>query len=383
MSDRSVRTLDHLEHSASTSRVLNLHAVRRYRSADPEYAEKPLFKNPALNSAIVVKHRLRPNEIDEFPTPRLNATKILIPIQNSDLRLGARYVFIGQRYFDRALHEAFGIDLSGDARDMKVLQILDDSPTLDPFVMREQMRRSGIEAGLCYFDLSAADSRRIFTFAQAEIEPLVRMSGGNARDSSARAMKLTRKILANSADAELDPLRKTMQMEPHAFQEGVFCWKAFLYYKWQLSDLLPKVGPVLKEIETVRPRGPQSDEVKQYLTSAREVLRKALLNACRRVKETLAVYDEAYRQLTAESNPLAFRQFLLKAPELFNELGERLGAVEHMISFWRFRFPQDRPSSIEPEELAELFQDFESGLGAANTDATSRYGGHGLDLDVA
>ncbi len=140
---------------------------------------------------------------------------------------------------------------------------------------------------------------------------------------------------------------------------------------------------MLKEIETVRPRGPQSDEVKQYLTSAREVLRKALLNACRRVKETLAVYDEAYRQLTAESNPLAFRQFLLKAPELFNELGERLGAVEHMISFWRFRFPQDRPSSIEPEELAELFQDFESGLGAANTDATSRYGGHGLDLDVA
>ena len=383
MNDRSVRTLDHLELSASTARVLNLHAVRRYRSADPEYSEKPLFKNPALNGAIVVKHRLRPNEIDEFPTPRVNATKLLIPIQNTDLRLGARYVFIGQRFFDRALHEAFGIDLTGEARDLKVLQVLDESPTLDPFVMREQLRRHGVEAGLCYFDLSAADTRRIFAFAQVEIEPLVRMSAGGAPDAAAQAAKLTRKILANSADADLDPLRRTMQMEPHAFEEGVFCWKAFLYYKWQLSDLLPKVGPVLKEIETVRPRGPQTDDIKLYLSSAREVLRKALLSACRRVKDTLAIYDEAYRKLTAESDPIAFRQFLLRAPSLFNELGERLGAVEHMVSFWRFRFPADRASMISPEELTELFQDFEAGLGSANADEMGRASGRGGELNVA
>jgi hypothetical protein len=363
MNDRTVRALEHLEQSASTARVLNLHSIRRLKGNEPEYSAKPLFQNPALNSAIILKHRLRPNEMDEFQSPRLNATKVLVPLHHSDLRMGARYVFVGQRNFEAALQQAFGIQVTGDSRDLKILALLDESPTLDPFVMREKLRLHSFEPALCYFELSAADTRRIFAFAQSEIEPLVRMSAGGIRDALGQAAKLTRKILADSADADLDPLRRTLQLDPQQFQEGVFCWKAFLYYKWQLTDLLPRVNPVLQEIKTVRPRGPQDMETKNYLNNTRDVLHKALLTACRQVKDTLAVYDSAYHQLTAQSDPSAFRQFLLKAPELFNELGERLAAVEHLISFWRFRFPPGKPPVITPDELADLFQDFEASLG--------------------
>jgi len=57
MVDRNLRSLDHLE--ASTARVLNLRAVARAKGDQPEYKDQPLFKNPALNSSIIVKHRLR------------------------------------------------------------------------------------------------------------------------------------------------------------------------------------------------------------------------------------------------------------------------------------------------------------------------------------
>ncbi|HUO21883.1 MAG TPA: hypothetical protein VMU59_05140 [Caulobacteraceae bacterium] len=363
MSDRTVRTLEHLDQSASTARVLNLYNVRRTKSSDPDYLAKPLFQNPALNSCIILKHRLRHNELEEFTTPRQNATKVLVPLHHSDLRMGARYVFVGQRNFEAALHQAFGIQINAESRDLKVLAILDESPTLDPFVLREKLRLHGIDPALCYFDLSAADTRRIFAFAQTEIEPLVRMSAQGAKDALGQAAKLTRKILADSADADLDPLRRTLQLDPQQFQEGVFCWKAFLYYKWQLADLLPRVNPVLQEIKTVRPRGPADPETKLYLSNTREVLHKALMAACRQVRDTLSVYDNAYHQLTANSDPSAFRQFLLKAPELFNELGERLGAVEHLVSFWRFRFPVGKPPMVTPDDLADLFQDFEASLG--------------------
>jgi hypothetical protein len=142
----------------------------------------------------------------------------------------------------------------------------------------------------------------------------------------------------------------------------VFCWKAFLYYKWQLADLLPRVGPVLKQISTIQPRGPQSDDVKVYLRTARETLNKTLVASCRSVKATLGIYDTAYVQLTEKSDPTMFREFLLKAPSMFNELGERLGAVEHIISFWRFRFPGDRLPVITADELCDLFMDFEGSL---------------------
>jgi hypothetical protein len=126
---------------------------------------------------------------------------------------------------------------------------------------------------------------------------------------------------------------------------------------------LPRVGPALKQIETIRPRGPQSDDIKVYLPMARETLRKALASACRSVKTTLEVYDHAYGNLTQNSDPTAFREFLLKAPEMFNDLGERLGAIEHIVSFWRFRFPSDKLPVISPEELSDMFMDFEGSLG--------------------
>jgi hypothetical protein len=360
MVDRSVRTLDQLDSSASTARVLNLWGVARRKSADPEYAEKPFFLSPVLNTSIIVKHRVRGNEAEYFQVPRRSATKVLVPIEKNDLKLGARYVFVGQRKFEDSLHEAFGLRLDPDGPDFRTLKLLDETPSLDPFLLREQLKRNALEPARCYFDVSQSDTQRMFRFAEREIEPLVRMSVG-AASSDGLSAKLTAKILANSADEALEPLRATMQLDQQQYQEGIFCWKAFLYYKWQLGDLLPLAAKVLQQIVVVRPRGPMDDETKSYLAGARENIRRALIIACREVKDTLAVYDGAYLSLTSKGEPLEFRDFLLKAPRLFNDLGERLGGIEHITSFWRYRFASEG-ASITPEELVDLFQDFESSL---------------------
>ena len=82
------------------------------------------------------------------------------------------------------------------------------------------------------------------------------------------------------------------------------------------------------------------------------------------MKTTLEIYDSAYANLTQNSDPTAFRDFLLQAPDMFNELGERLGGIEHIISFWRFRFPGGKMPVISPEELTDMFMDFEGSVGA-------------------
>jgi hypothetical protein len=48
---------------------------------------------------------------------------------------------------------------------------------------------------------------------------------------------------------------------------------------------------------------------------------------------------------------------------MFNDLGERLGAIEHIVSFWRFRFPGDKMPVVTPDELSDMFMDFEGSLG--------------------
>ena len=44
-------------------------------------------------------------------------------------------------------------------------------------------------------------------------------------------------------------------------------------------------------------------------------------------------------------------------------LQRKLGAISHIVSFWRYRFPAGGPSLIDAEELSAIFQDFCSGFG--------------------
>lgn len=366
MSSQPVRSLEHLENTASTARVLNLRATALRYQNDAEYKDKPFFDHPALNKAIIVKHRLRPHEHEEFYGYRRSATKVLLPIELADLRIGARYLFIGQRNFDRLLEATYGIELRSGDRDMKVLTILDETPSLDPFLLREQLKRHGIDAAPCYFDISEADMNRMFDFAQHEIQQLVEMSFGGAGELGEKfrghAAKLARKILQNANDAELEPLRQTMQLSPEQYQEGIFCWKAFLYYKWRLSTVVKQLNGVVAQIAEVSPRGSITTEMRASLTSSKESIRKAIVASYRKVSETLRVYDDSYDAMTKRGDPLKFRDFLLQAPALFNDLGERLGAIDHIISFWRFRFPMGRKPIVTGDELGDIFADFEQSL---------------------
>jgi hypothetical protein len=74
----------------------------------------------------------------------------------------------------------------------------------------------------------------------------------------------------------------------------------------------------------------------------------------------LSVYDNSFGSLVASQSPKTFRDFLLSAPAMFLELGERMGAISHIVSFWRYRFADNRP--IDAEELSTIFQDFTSGF---------------------
>ena len=119
---------------------------------------------------------------------------------------------------------------------------------------------------------------------------------------------------------------------------------------------------VYREISQIRPMGRQDPAIRAYLASARRGLEQALTGASEAVADILDVYDQAFAELVHKGDPQAFREFLLGAPGRFIELGNRLGAINHLVSFWAFRFPPERRAYVTPEELADIFLDFETGL---------------------
>ncbi len=360
--DRSYRSLEFLKKSAATSRVLNLWQISLREAGKQEYEANPFFKNALLNRCIIVKHRIRGGEADLFDYPVQNATKILLPIAERELRYGARFVFVGQKNFEEVISVSFGDDLQVGRRDRNVLEVIDRLPSLDPFLMREILKTNGFTPASCYFNVSEADLLRMFESARAELEPLVQMSFGTDLAFSTHAATFLNKILSDANSVELEPLRRVMSMDARQFQEGVFCWKAFLYYKWQLRDLLPRIREVLNEIAVIRPMGNVDYEDKAYIAKIKVDLRGWIFSAVESVTESLAVYDRAYASMTKQNEAVAFREFLLRAPAMFYSLGERLSGIEHVASFWRYRFPPKQLQRVPVDELVDIFMDFEQSL---------------------
>ena len=359
--DRIIRFLCSLD-GASTSRVLNLRHIARINANDPEHGANPLFLSPVINTAFVLKHRIRPDETYIFATPRSAGTKIIVPIDPSDLRAGGRSLFIDQRGFAESLREAGHYsDEKKLERDISVLNLLNAIPSLDPFLLREHLRNNQIEVAPCYFAISANDQERMHEFVSNELSRLVQLANGSENDNGSTGRMVTA-MLSGHVNEKLEPLRETLGLSSSDFREGAFGWRGFLYYKWAMQSFWPDVMGILRQIKEIIPQGAISETQRTSLTAAKRNIIELVRDNNQHISKVLAIYDESFAGLIASNSPKTFREFLLSAPYMFLELGEKMGAISHIVSFWRYRFAKDQPALIDAEELGTIFQDFTSGF---------------------
>lgn len=313
---------------------------------------------------MILKHRLRPNERELFSTDRPSVTKIILPMDGRDLRLGGQYVFVGQRNYDAILANTFGGHWGVNSRDRQILAIMDATPSLDPFLLRERLARVGIHPADCYLDISKPDQERMLKFATEEVSTLVRLSLSNGPSAlSQHSAKLANDILSSQIGDNLEPLRETLKMSHEEFSDGVFSWKGFLYYKWCYIGMVTDIVKLNREIMTVFPRDKNSLQARTAFHGVRNSLKTSIKLTMDAIRATLDVYERAFENLTSRDNPSAFREFLLTAPSLFEGLGSQLAVINHMISFWAYRFPlTTQPSAATTDELVQVFKDFEQSL---------------------
>jgi hypothetical protein len=363
--DRSIRSLLALN-GAGTSRVLNLCTIEKMNGTKAEYRDAPLFVAPVLNTAIFIKHRLRPGEAELFSEGKSVATKIIIPFDKADLRSGGRSVFIGQRNFVDALKQACNykseIELK---RDLDVLDVLYTLPSLDPFLLREKLRGDGFKVDDCYFSLSTTDQEKMFDYSAREVGRLVAMATGSKDQSlNAASRTMISALLSSESDDRLTPLKSALNLTDDNFREGIFCWRGFLYYKWHVVSYTQQAEPFFRSMLHCRARGTLSDEEKKFFPAAKREVIVAMRKYLKSIQETIAIYDEAYANMIDRRDPTAFREFLLSAPDLFLKMGEKTGAISHIISFWHYCFAPPRDDSVlDAEDLKMTLQDFCQGLG--------------------
>jgi predicted CopG family antitoxin len=353
------RNLAMLYETGASCRVLNLLKVKNQKAHLREYQEFPLFDNSGLNKCMIVKHHLRPHEREAFPDARMVATKLIWPLDVTNLKTGGYCVYVGEYDYAAKMRQIVGPKLLDGCRDLWVLGLIDNLPSLDPFLLQEHLSKSGVNVSSCYFDTSDHEESLMAEFVSQELRELVQLSVGADANVSTIKDGLAMKIMRLRSDPSVEPLRKILNLTREEFEEGLFSWKGFLYYKWVKSRMNDSLSKVLKELASKKPYGAVTKEGAMWIKKYQYDLCIEVSRAMSEISNTMTIYDDAYNGLVHSGAAEKFRSFLMNAPRLFQRMGGQIGAINHIISFWNFRFHgTSMPETISEDDLLDLLIDF-------------------------
>ncbi len=98
--------------------------------------------------------------------------------------------------------------------------------------------------------------------------------------------------------------------------------------------------------------GKVSAEEREFLEASKSVILHGAKASSTEIRRIIGIYDSAYAGLIERHDPRLFQDFLLGAPKLFLDIGDRMGAIFHITSFWNYRFPVGAPRAADAAELA-------------------------------
>lgn len=363
------RNIAELRKSPSSTRVLDLleQHTKVHRAGG---VGKKFFDNDNLNRTIIIKHRLRPYETYIFAHTRTIATKVFLPFNPTSLRDGGRSFFIREEGWREILRDHFSLDAVHPTpeveRDLRLLELVDGLPSLDPFILREKTRLDGIEVDPEFFEISSAEYERIRKVVEAEFFALARLAFEDGENVPARAKNLVMKMWdARNADGMM-PLIKALRIVPAEAAGVLFAWKGFIYYKSALKGFKDSFSNFMSDMRRINIVGYADPGQRDELADMKAEVMKSLIEAYKTISEGVAEYDERFRGgLLDRRNPLEFRGFLEQSPKYFLEVGAALAAVNHAVSFWRYRFAQQKTKYCSADEFFEILRDFGEGTGAA------------------
>jgi hypothetical protein len=365
-------SLTRLRRTHSTARVLNLSLAFLNNKDSADYAAAPLFLNPRLNRSIFLKHTLRTSERETDFEGRSTVTKVVMPFEAEDLALGGFSFFLSDPELERNLSEQLEADYRSPAykRDLKILRMLDMLPTFDPFLLRELLKRDGLSVAHCYFDLSERDTSQIKQFLQTDLQDemrdyiqgemgkIISLAFQNTGATEKQSSVLTEKLMSDASASSLDPLRVVLNLSGNDWNEGIFAWKGFLYYSWNIGAMNRYIPTLQREMLQTRVNEATRAELMD-LQIIRNRVAGSLTKLYQVTSAGIQIYHNAYRDLIA-GKPAAFRKFLKDAPHIFMEIGESFGMIMHICSTWKFLLSNRRQAWMSAEEAFDIFGEFDT-----------------------
>lgn len=359
-----IRSLAYVYESGSSARVLNLIRIHKLKSHILDYQNKPLFKNKIFQKCLLIKHHVRNHEKEFFNHKIGISTKIIWPFDLNNLNAGGYYVFVGERDYKEKILQLTTDTISIDSHDFEILDAIDRLPTLDPFILQTYLSRKGFEPSNCYFDIGPEEHRLLTEFVGMELAPLIEAPS----EVVDRYKFIVEGLAGRLMSVEKDPIKgaigNALDLSEDEFEDGFFCWKGFLYYKWVRHIFIPHVKNTLFQIRRQKIQYIKTNDGQIAIHCYKKKIIYAIFDSLNRINNVLDKYDESFLNLISSQNSAEFRKFLTSAPSYFENIGTQIAAVSYISDFWAYLIDNHMIISIDEEEFIDLLDSFCRSLSA-------------------
>ncbi len=321
-----------------------------------------LFFTNALNYAILTKHNLRDNERELFGPQIQIATKIFIPFDPKRLEVGGRSFFIEEIQFKEHMRELLHLNLCINdphvQRDMKVLEALAHSPTLDPFIVTERLRAEGINIDPAFFAESYALTSKITTDVFQVFEPLLQKALGKVATSEEMS-RFIEQVWNTTSTTSSNLFLEALQIPRNEWGNVIFAWKALIYYDLVSRGTGTKLQKVLRILHGTVPKSRHSGAAAASLEQSKRELARNLFKlhdgltgyielALKKVVD--AILNDAGARVLSDS--------LRDIAEKIMSVGMNVVLFDQVTSYFLHLYPRPSVGEIDPEdfegELANL-----------------------------
>lgn len=377
---------------SGASRILNVAAVTHRLEAEARASSagvppRLLFNHRGLNRGVFIK---RPRETAPPPSSPLVrsaeildggelrtitldarvrvekgdiATVVYLPFDAADIGAGGASFELGGRGRGRALLDLLGFDQAADSPavrgDLRLLELIEDLPSLDPFLLRDRVAVDGVPVPDAYFAISDAEFEEVRRYILARFRPITERVVDPAAPNAAQATEEFILKLWEARDLDyLRPITRVFRLDPAQAGDIYAAWKGVTYYEYRYRRAQ---RDLLGFAEWLHVRAVPSDHVgvgrREELAAAARDVAAAFARHLRNSSDSLRAYGQTYEDLFVRGGDARpFIDFLHDSYSLFWDIAASISALDHGVSVWRQRIRRARDGRLTADELKPLLE---------------------------
>ncbi|MEQ8602929.1 MAG: hypothetical protein RIB45_06390 [Marivibrio sp.] len=340
-----------------------------------------LFDLSTLNLGIFFKEVSYSDDQEEV----FVSTRVYFPYNDEDVSQGGESTSAEPDTIIRVLAKRGAIkDTTGlSAHDQRVLEVLSQLPTFDPFLLLSQRREMEADRPVdnSYFDITEDDWVMIRRPVMEKISLLVSKAnqgsevdvfeqymgkgGGDDGEEDETRRLMTSAVIDSiwrgEATQGCRQLIRSFHLDEDKTTEILFAWKGINYYEFQYKKYQSQFYDFFKWLggNESLPRdlaGLEASAVDRF-NYRRDRARKLIRATHATVMGVVKDYNAAFEKLVDEEAPKDFQTFLAEAPKNFLTVGLAIGVLAHTATAWRHLTQDGKKPQVKAVEL-EPFYDF-------------------------